>query len=184
MRAFVALEITEAKVLDSMVSFQKELTSTGADLKPVERQNLHFTVKFLGELSAQQAKEVAARLGRLSLGGGEVEVAGVGAFPSASRPSVIWAGVKPENEALVSSVAQPVIEALEGIGESDDRPFKAHVTLARVRSRAPKPSLVSLLRTSSARQFGRTVLKDIRLKSSTLTPSGPVYTDQGVFPLR
>ena len=183
MRAFIALEISEPPVLDSLVSFQKELLSTGADLKPVERENLHFTVKFLGEVSDSQSKEVAARLGGLSLKGGVVEVAGVGAFPSQSRPSVVWAGVKPDSEQLVQAIAKPVIDILGDIGERDDRPFRAHATLARVRSRAPHPGLVSLLRRASGTTFGTTTLRDFRLMSSTLTASGPVYADLGVFPL-
>jgi 2'-5' RNA ligase len=58
MRAFIALEIPDLRVLDSIVAFQRELSATGADLKTVERENLHFTVKFLGEITPDQAREV------------------------------------------------------------------------------------------------------------------------------
>jgi len=182
MRAFVAIEVP-GSVLDSLVLFQKELSATGADLKLVERQNLHFTVKFLGEITEAEATEVEARLGRLALKAADVEVRGAGAFPSPSRPRVVWAGVSEEHEALVDPIAREVIDALRGIGERDDRPFRAHITLGRVRSDRNARQLAELLRTSSARPFGVARLSELKLKSSVLTPAGPIYKNLGVYPL-
>ena len=184
MRAFVALEIPDNRVLDSLVSFQRDLAGTGADVKLVERENLHFTLKFLGEISELQAAEADRRLKSLSLSGGEVAVAGVGAFPNHRRPRVVWAGVRPKDEGTVAPIASSVVGALEGIGESDPRPFAAHVTLARVRSERNAGGLVALLESSSGKSFGGFRLASVRLKSSRLTPQGPVYSDLGVYQLR
>jgi len=183
MRAFVALEISDPKVLDSIVAFQRVISATGADLKAVERENLHFTIKFLGEIAPSQAREVDERLKRLHLGRADVEVRGVGAFPSVSRPNVIWAGVPPAHEERVKPIAQGAIASLEGIGESDSRPFTAHVTLARVRSVRGIGELTSVLRSNSDRSFGEVRLAELKLKSSVLGPRGPTYTDIGVYPL-
>jgi 2'-5' RNA ligase len=183
MRAFVALEISDPKVLESMVAFQRELSATGVYLKIVERENLHFTVKFLGEITPDQAQTVDARLKRLRLGRVDVEVRGVGAFPNISRPNVIWAGVPPEHEERVSPIAQGAIAALEGIGERDERPFTAHVTLARVRFARRVNGLTSVLRSNIDRSFGEVRLVELKLKSSVLGPRGPTYTDIGVYPL-
>lgn len=183
MRAFVAVDVS-ARVLDSLVGFQSELSATGADLKLVERQNLHFTLKFLGEITEAQAADAQSRLGRLSPRAVSVEVRGAGAFPSLSRPRVVWAGVAPEHEALVAPMAREVIGALQGIGERDDRPFQAHITLGRVRSNRNSRGLEEVLRLNSARSFGTATLTELRLKSSSLTPGGPVYKDLGVFPLK
>ena len=180
MRVFVALEVP-SHVLDSLSNFQKEIMATGADLKPVERENLHFTVKFLGEISEPQAAEVGSRLGRLTLKAAEVEVRGVGAFPSSARPRVVWAGVPHEHEELVAPIANGVIASLEGIGERDDRPFRAHITLARVRSGLNSRQLGELLNENSQRSFGFVKLTELRLKSSVLTPSGPIYKDLGAY---
>jgi 2'-5' RNA ligase len=181
MRAFIALEISDSKVLDSIVAFQRELSATGADLKTVERENLHFTVKFLGEITLGQAREVDERLKRLRLGRADVEVRGVGAFPNISRPSVIWAGVPPAHEERVRPIAQGTIAALEGIGESDKRPFAAHVTMARVRSVGRIGELTSVLRSNSDRSFGEIRLAELKLKSSVLGPRGPTYSDIGAY---
>lgn len=182
MRAFVAIDLP-VHVVDSLAAFQAELSATGGDLKLVERENLHFTVRFLGELSDSEVAEVLTRLGRLRLQKGTVEVKGAGAFPGPRRPRVIWAGVARESEGVIGPVAREVIGALGGIGERDDRPFQAHVTLGRVRSFRNSQELGKLLAERSEQAFGVAGLSEVKLKSSKLTPSGPVYDDIGVFPL-
>jgi len=181
-RAFVALEIP-GDVVDLLIKAQKELDATGADVKLVERENLHLNLKFLGELRDVEVSEAKSRLGRLSLKSAEVNVRGVGAFPSSARPRVVWAGVAPEDEPLIIPIAREVIGALEGVGERDDRPFRPHITLARVRSGRNMLELTEVLRRIAGMEFGTVGLKEIKLKSSTLTPNGPIYKDEGVYPL-
>jgi RNA 2',3'-cyclic 3'-phosphodiesterase len=184
MRAFVAIEIPDPKVIGALVEAQERLSATGADLKLVEKENLHFTIKFLGEISEAQGAEADSRLKGLALRGPEVEVKGLGAFPSVSRPSVVWVGVAPGDEAPVESIASSVIHALEGIGEKDSRPYRAHLTLARVRSGRNMRLLAPAIRADSGRSFGKVTLSSLKLKSSKLTPAGPVYSDIGEYPLR
>ncbi|MBI3859432.1 MAG: RNA 2',3'-cyclic phosphodiesterase [Thaumarchaeota archaeon] len=183
MRAFVALEIPDRKVMESIVRFQDEVRATGADVKLVERQNLHFTIRFLGEVTPEQASEADRRLKELGMKGEEVEVKGTGAFPGSGRPSVLWVGVADPDEEKVLRIAARVNELLDGLGESDDRPFRAHLTLGRVRSQRGSGSLTELLAQNAGRSFGRVRLSELKLKSSQLTPSGPVYTDVGAYPL-
>lgn len=183
MRAFVALDIPDPKVLDTMVAFQGELASTGADIKTVEKENIHFTVKFLGEVSQDQAREADDRLRGLHLNALVAEVKGVGAFPSVRRPGVVWAGVAPEQEQRVKAIADAAIAALEGIGQDDRRPFTAHATLARVRSSRGSGGLTQLLQLNAGRAFGEIRLKELKLKSSVLSRQGPTYTDIGAYPL-
>lgn len=182
MRAFVALELPQTTV-DSLARFQGELEATGSDLKLVERENLHFTVRFLGEISDAQVADARSRLRTLSQSSVEVELAGAGAFPDLRRPRVVWAGVSEKDRLLVEPLARAVTDILEGIGEKDERPFQAHVTLARVRSPRNSRELVDLLRANSGRPFGAARLSELKLKSSSLTPRGPVYSDVEVFRL-
>jgi 2'-5' RNA ligase len=184
LRVFVAIDIPDPGVVDRMVAFQGELSATGADLKLVERQNLHFTVKFLGEISEVQAKEAATRLRALELAGAEVTLKGVGAFPRPSRPSVVWVGLSREDAEKVNPIATSVVKALEGIGERDDRPFQAHITVARVRSGRNKEALESFLGSNTERVFGRVRLAALELVSSVLTPKGPIYSDLEEYSLR
>ncbi len=183
MRAFVALEVPEREVIDSIVAFQGELAATGADLKLVERENLHFTVKFLGEITEDQARRADGLLKGVSSPAAEVEVKGAGAFPSARRPSVVWVGVGREDEAKVSKIAGEVISRLAGIGEADDRPFRAHLTVGRVRGPRNAGPMISMIERDAGRPFGRAKLTTLRLKSSVLSSSGPTYSDLGVYAL-
>jgi len=183
LRAFVALELPSEQVIANIVSIQQELTKCGADIKLVERQNLHFTVKFLGEITSDQAEEAKRRLGSLQLGSVEVMIGGVGAFPGATRPSVIWLGVSERDRPALAELARSAIRALEGIGEDDRRGFQPHLTLARVRSGKNMDALSSFIRLKSEAEIGTVRLNEIKLKSSILTPRGPVYADIGVYRL-
>jgi RNA 2',3'-cyclic 3'-phosphodiesterase len=183
LRCFVSLEISDEKILDSLVSFQRELVGTGADLKLVERENIHFTLKFLGEISEGMKDDAHERLLKLRIPSVTVSVQGIGAFPNVFRPNIVWVGVSPADSSKVVSIAKEVIDSLSGIGESDERGFQPHTTLARVKSGRNRESLSSLLKSSSARQFGPIQLMSVRLKSSQLTPNGPIYRDLGVYAL-
>jgi 2'-5' RNA ligase len=169
--------------MDRLVALQRELEETRADLKIVEKENLHYTVKFLGEITEAQAAEVDRRLKALKLARANITAKGVGAFPSPSRPRVVWVGVAEGDSQKVEAIAGPVIQALSGIGEEEDRPFQAHLTVARVRSGANKQNLERLLRESQDRVFGPVEITDFKLKSSVLTPKGPIYSDVGVYRL-
>lgn len=183
MRLFVAMDVPEP-ALGAITRFQGDLAATGSDLKLVERENLHFTVKFLGEVTEAEAAEAKSRLARLALKGAEVELRGVGAFPDVRRPRVVWAGVSRDHRTLVESLAMEAIASLDGLGERDSRPFQPHVTLARVRSSRGAGELTALIRERSDFSFGSAKLTELKLKSSRLTPAGPVYADVGVYALR
>ena len=172
------------EVRENLMKVEEELRQTRADIKLVERENLHFTVKFLGEIPESIVDEVDKRLGKLALMRMEVDVRGLGAFPDVRRPRVVWAGVSPHDLAPVSSSGQQVIDALEGIGESDDRGFHPHITMARVRSPRNVEALGSVIRECAAKEFGRSTITSLKLKSSILTPSGPTYRDVKEYALQ
>jgi RNA 2',3'-cyclic 3'-phosphodiesterase len=184
LRAFLAFE-TSAAVIEGLLSVEEELRRTGADIKLVDKDNLHFTVKFLGEVPEDVVAEIDRRIAALALSKMEdISVRGIGAFPDATRPRVVWAGLSPEDEPVVSKSAQRVIDALAGIGESDDRKYHPHITLARVRSPRNQEALTAAIRGLSQREFGTSSFTALKLKSSTLTPKGPIYRDVREYPLQ
>ena len=177
MRAFLALEVVEETVVQNLMNAQVEMRETKADLSMVERQNLHFTVKFFGDIPESQVPEIDGRLEKLSLKSADVSLRGIGAFPDPKRPRVLWAGIPEDQQGSIVPLAEAVIRAIEGIGEREDRPFHPHITLARVRSGVNKERLASFLLGNASREFGTTHLGTLKLKSSSLTPSGPVYSN-------
>jgi 2'-5' RNA ligase len=186
MRAFFAFE-TSPEVIRNLLSMEEELRATRADVKLVEEGNLHFTVKFLGEIPETAVPEIDRRIGALAISRmKEVTVRGLGAFPEARRPRVVWAGLAPEDEQEVSRNAQLIIEALEGIGQEEDasRRYHPHITVARVRSPRNQQALTAAILANSQRVFGKGPLGVLKLKSSTLTPNGPIYRDVREYPFQ
>lgn len=184
MRAFLSLDIENEAVMREMVRAEEELASTGADLKLVERQNLHFTVKFFGEIAESQVPEIDKRIGDLELKQIDARVAGVGVFPDLRSPRVVWVGVAPPDADSVTSIGESVIAAVQGIGQPEDHEFHPHITLARVRSGRNKQELARYVQENAARAFGASPIRTLKLKSSVLGPNGPTYTDVKVYSLR
>ncbi len=176
MRAFLAFDLSP-EVIASLVRAQSELRDTRADVGVVAPENLHFTVKFLGDVSEDVVNTIDERVAGLGLTSFEATLAGLGAFPDLRRPRIVWAGVSQADEPVITERAQAVVEALDGIGKPDERDFLAHVTIVRVRSSRNVDALVAFTRQNGSRVFGRTKVESLKLKSSLLTPRGPVYTD-------
>ena len=177
MRAFLAIDVTNPQVVKSLVEFQREILACGADVKLVEPENLHFTIKFLGEISEQQSKVVIERIFNLKFRPIRVRYEGVGAFPSLSRMNVVWVGLDRDGGDEMGRVAEAVIERIRDLSLGDARPFTPHLTVARIRSGRNKDRLLQLLHETQDKVFGEDLLSALKLKRSQLTPRGPIYSD-------
>jgi len=172
MRTFVACELSHERI-EAVV---EELRFSGADIKFVEPWNRHITLKFLGEIGFEKAERVGGLLedtckAFLPL---EVELQGVGAFPSERYVRVVWIGViSPE----LVELQRRVEAALLTLGFKREGGYIPHLTIGRVRSAKNKERLRLALEKLRDRRFGKAVIKEVKLKKSELTPKGPVYTD-------
>ena len=141
--------------------------------------NLHLTLRFLGAVPETRIDSVAGALtdaGR-EAGPFEARIHGVGAFPSAGRPRVVWAGVT-DGASQMIELAQRVDVALAALGfPRDDRPFSPHVTLGRVRRPRRNPTLTDALESATTREFGRVPVPSASLMRSELGPRGARYTE-------
>jgi RNA 2',3'-cyclic 3'-phosphodiesterase len=182
-RAFLAFEVSQ-QVIESLVRAQDELRETRADVGIVSPENLHFTVKFLGDVPDDVVRVIGERIAGLNLTSFETTLAGVGVFPDLSRPRIVWAGVDSADEPAISERAEAVIEALDGVGKPEERDFVAHVTIGRVKSSRNVEALVAFARRNDSRVFGRTNISSLKLKSSLLTPKGAIYTDVREYALK
>jgi 2'-5' RNA ligase len=137
--------------------------------------NMHLTVKFLGPIEPEAAEAVGDRLGRglVETRPIEVRVAGLGAFPDATRPRVLWAGVEDPGGGLSRLVAS-VEGWLEELGfPREARPFSPHLTLGRVKEGSA--SVETALAPALTKQFGASVLREIVLYESRLRAAGAEY---------
>ena len=141
--------------------------------------NLHLTVKFLGAVAEERIESIASVLTGVVVGVGafEAEIEGLGAFPSAVRPRVVWAGVT-AGAGPMGELAGRVDEALIALGFAPDaRPFSPHITLGRVRQPGGAPALTEALRGAAGRPFGRLRVARVSLMRSELSPRGARYTE-------
>ena len=134
MRLFVAVDLP-ATVKDELQRAVEELRPSLPAARWMPRDNLHLTVSFLGEVGDERVDGIVAGL-RDGLDGTApfpARQAGSGAFPSARRARVLWAGLEAAEDRL-ASVANACIRALEPLGfAAESRPWTAHVTVARLR---------------------------------------------------
>ncbi len=172
-------------ILSKVERLQKELASSGADLKLVNPSILHFTVRFLGEIDkARTDKIISALEGKVKPVDIDVAFRGTGAFPSESRISVIWIGIDDDSSKVLSERSREVNSLLQDVGplhEDSHEEFNPHVTIARVRTGRGKQSLVDLIRQHKSEDFGKSSIGPLKLKLSELMPSGPKYSDIHVF---
>ena len=173
MRLFVAVDM-DPNIRSAVEKIQRQLEEPG--LNVVEPQNLHLTLKFLGEVEEGQVRGIEERLAGIKIAPFEVEYTGVGAFPSMDYIRVVWIGMK---GAGLQELAEKVRNALSEY--PDDHPFSAHLTIARVKYR-PQRLKDNLQRLADVKT-GRQLVNEFRLKKSMLTPRGPVYGDVRAFRL-
>ena len=175
-RCFISVDVEGSELLDALVGVQDDLRSTGADLKLVKKDNIHITMRFLGDVDEGLVKKLKELIGEVEFSPFSVELRGVGAFPNLRRPRVIWVGLAEGVEEL-SRVYSEVESGVTGLGfKPESRGFSPHITLARVRSGRNRDALVERLRGHTDDSFGGFLVERVKLKRSVLTPSGPVYS--------
>ncbi len=148
-------------------------------VKWVEEENLHLTLKFLGEVKEERVEEISRVLReiRRSEKRFELSLEDIGAFPSERSPRVIWIGVGKGREEIIR-LQERIEEGLTPLGfKKEERGFHPHLTIARVKKRADFKELFDL--SYKSRVF---LVDSVTLFKSTLTPKGPIYEPLDRFP--
>jgi len=140
---------------------------------------LHLTLKFLGSVPEERIDAVAGALREASTDTSpfQARIRGLGAFPTARRPRVVWAGVTDGAPDMIE-LARRIDAALASLGfPRDERPFSPHVTLGRVREPGRNPALTEALGSAATREFGQMRVPSASLMRSELNPRGARYTE-------
>ena len=175
-RSFIAFDMKNDAVLNRIAVAQKLLIQTNADLKLVEPSNIHITLRFLGGISAEMVEKVYAVMKKVKFIPFNVQIYGLGVFPTLNYPRVVWAGITYGAEELKSIFSQLEPEIQELGFAPDANGFNPHLTIARVRSGANKQRLVDIVTKHSDFDFGSIKADCLRLKKSQLSPKGPIYS--------
>ena len=177
-RTFIAVEIPDG-IKAAMRDIQSDLRKSGADVGWARPEGVHLTLKFLGDVEADAIPRLAAELG-VALSGMRpftLSVGGTGVFPTPKSPRVVWLGLGGDMDAL--GAAQKAVEAVcGGFGfKPEDRPFRPHLTLGRVKSAKGRDALIKALALHENAELGTFTAGSVSVMKSELKPSGAVYTE-------
>ena len=181
MRLFVALEIPPG-VRESLADFLATLRVISSQPRWVRAENLHVTLKFIGEVQGEKLSYIRAALSavhsdRLVT----LDFRGVGFFPNERRPRVFWAGI--EASANLARLASDIDRATGKLGvPPEKRSFSAHLTLARFEPPGLPEKLRAAIQENAKREFGSVAAKEFHLIESKLKPAGAEYTTLETFP--
>jgi len=189
LRSFIAVEIPaeiQRTILRDTASLQKTL------VKPlvrwVEAQNLHLTLKFLGDVSPEALEQLngALKVGLIDQRSFNMSVAGLGVFPNPQRPRIIWVGL--EAPSALSALQHSVEAIATRMGYlPEEHPFSPHLTIGRVGqsiTQADRMKISAVIQTMSVGSLGMVHVEAVCIFKSDLRPGGSVYTPLYTLPLR
>ncbi|MDD3365203.1 MAG: RNA 2',3'-cyclic phosphodiesterase [Syntrophomonas sp.] len=184
MRLFVAVPVSDS-VKQYARMIRNELGEARADVKWVEYENYHLTLKFLGEVKESLLPVIIKNLALAAdtSPAFHLSAGGLGFFPNRMRPRVIWMGIKGEIE-KAEFLGERVDAYLSDLGFEEEKNHRFHLTLGRLRSDSRLPELLK----SVAEMGGKEKLRSFKvenfyLMNSSLTPNGPVYSILHTFSL-
>lgn len=166
-RLFVAVELPEM-LRNKIHALAAELPQDG--IKAVEKENIHVTLKFLGDTPSEKIREIEEKLQRISFSPFHCLISGVGVFPNPNYIRVVWVGLQCME---MQKLAAETEKALAGFGKEEDHPFSAHITIARVKG---KIDVTQFLAKHANESFGEMSVSEFVLMESRLASGGPAYT--------
>lgn len=176
-RTFLAVLIDEdlrQKIFDAQNCVRK----CASNVKWVEPDNFHITLKFLGDVAEEQIPEISAVITETvkSVPAFDLSFKGLGAFPRPERARVVWVGIEQGREQLID-MAKALEKSLAALGfDKEDKPFKAHVTIGRVRDNKPTAGLARGLAEIETPDLGTQRVECVSVMQSELLREGPVYS--------
>ena len=175
-RAFLAIDLDD-DLKPKINRIIKEFKGIDANIKYVDLQNLHFTLKFFGDIDTDGLDVLAEKIENV-VGDFEpfsINVKGCGAFPNKNRIKVIWIGI--DEDKLLKDLHDKLDKEFNSIGFELDRKFSSHLTIGRMKSAKGKDKVKKTIEEYENVDVGSMEVSKIVLKKSTLTPSGPIYED-------
>jgi 2'-5' RNA ligase len=181
-RTFICIELppTLKKRIEIL---QSELCTYGSGVSWVKPENIHLTLRFLGDVDLVAQPKLTEAIGKAVRGFHpfKIAVTATGAFPNFRNPRVFWIGIDDLADCLIPlqrKIEEELVQA--GFGKEDKR-FSPHLTIGRVRQ-AKVEKLGEMLKNSKVAREELTV-EEIIIMSSDLRPTGPVYAKQAVIRL-
>jgi len=182
LRAFLAIDI-DKKLVQKIEDLQKEFKKTKANVKYVEIENIHFTLKFFGNINEQMINKISIAIKNVLKEYEPINIVikGTGSFPNEDYIKVIWLGIK-ENPILID-LAKKLDEEFKKLGFKKEKNYSPHLTIGRMKSPKNKKEVKDKIATFKNIEIGKMNINKISLKKSELTPNGPIYSNIKTFSL-
>lgn len=173
MRLFIGIVLPE-NIKKKIEGIEKELKKKVKEAKVVKMENLHITLKFLGEVREEKIGKIDEKLKEVSeyFAPFNVSVGKVGNFPEGKKMRVLWVGV--ESNGALKKINFKIEKALSTIGFKEENRFKEHITIARFKS-TPDMKFIEHLKEKYSSFLGEFRIESFSLIKSNLTPEGPIY---------
>ena len=173
MRLFIAIPLPDT-FQNIIAKIQKSIDKFGK-LKLVKPENVHLTLKFLGDVNENKIDKINKRLSFLkNINTFTISVRGLGTFPNVKRPRVIWMGTEKGFDEI-NELQKKIDSSLEDMGFKKENRFHPHYTIARVKFIAEKEKIEKFLKENTDLIFGEYTVDKIMLMESKLSPKGPRY---------
>lgn len=183
MRCFIAIRFPDEvnRELSRQIDY---LAGTGAAVRWVKAENLHVTLKFLGDVQDHEVQDVHRALSRVSCPPMSLSVCGLGCFPPSRRPRVVWAGLEGDVDRLVS-LAADIEQQVAPLGyPPEERGFRAHLTIGRVKGQRNIDALMlAIERRAQQLRTPEAEIDTFALYQSELGGGGPRYYKIGTYHL-
>jgi len=173
-RGFIAIDIPTHPTIQTL---ENDIKKTKANVKLVELQNIHITLKFLGDVDEKLTDQIETII-RTAVQGQQpfrIQLKHTGVFPNTNYIKVVWIGI--EDNGILASIATKLEDHLVQLGfPTEKRSFSPHLTIGRVKTAEHKDQLLHIIEKYAAEDFGEFMVHSIYLKKSELTPQGPIYS--------
>ncbi len=175
-RCFIAVDIPDSikKDINDLVEFLKK---HDADIKWVSADNLHITLKFLGNTREKLITEIRDKISMVvkSYRPFNIKIKSTGVFPNSKYPRVCWIGIEYPDTFI--KLQKDIDKSMKQLGfKEDDRDFKPHLTIGRFRSKKGALNIIKELDNNATKEFGDVLVDSIKIMKSVLKPTGPEYS--------
>jgi 2'-5' RNA ligase len=183
-RSFLAIELPK-EIIGRLSEIQDNLKTSGSQVKWVKPESIHLTLKFFGNIEEKTVDDISQVLKKVTakISAFDLDIKEIGVFPNMSRPRVIWVGVESSGRTL-DILYKETESSLKKMGfEPEEREFRAHLTLGRVKSLKDKRQLIEQVEKLKGCEVGSFRVENLFLFKSDLRPTGAVYTKLRAFDL-
>ena len=181
-RSFLAIELDE-DLIPKILDVQKEFKKTNANIKYVPSENMHFTLKFFGNIDMDMVEDIASAVEKVikNYSSFDLNIKNCGCFPNKNVIKVLWLGL--EEGSPIKNLQKDLDKEFKKLGFKKEKNFISHLTIGRVKSPKNKKDIRNTIEKLEDIEIGQFTVSKICLKKSTLTSQGPIYENIKVFEL-